>query len=319
MKKILLTFLLTFALVLTPHFSHEAEAIGSSVNEIFEDFRGGVEEVSEDLEESGSKLVLPTYFTLNKPSEDGLTGIVAVIETFLDFVKLIVAPVALLFITVMGIRMVAAGSENEEVITKSKNYIIYSIQGLLVIFVSDTLIEVFFGPTGEVFRGGTGGVQTQGRQVSIFLEGLYSLVQTIIGVVAIFVLILAGMRYVGGSYSDDQIAGAKRMITWSLVGLFVVAISEFVVKRILFVDNGQQVNFDAARNLLTDFTGFVASTIGMLSFAALIYAGWLYVSARDNEDNVSKAKNIIAGAFIGILIALGAFALTNTIVTLDAS
>ena len=104
-----------------------------------------------------------------------------------------------------------------------------------------------------------------------------------------------------------------------MVGLFVIAISEFVAKEVLFIDEGSELGVDNAKRLFAQVTNFIAGTIGTFAFAFLLYAGYLYVTARENEDQVAKAKKIIFGALLGILMAAAAFALTNTLVELDAS
>jgi len=215
--------------------------------------------------------------------------------------------------------MVSAGSENEEVMTKSKNYVRYALEGLIVIFVADSIIQVFFGSEGQILRGGTSGAEEYGRQASALFRGIYNLVEVVIGSIAVFVLVMAGMRYVAGSTSEDQIAKAKKQITWALVGLFVIGIAEFVAKDVIFQNQGTSLGVDQAKQLLASLTDFVAGTIGTLSFLFLFYAGYLYSLGSQNEDNVAKAKKIIIGAVIGIMLALGAFAFTSTLLDLAAS
>lgn len=331
MIKILLILILL--LDLTP----SVQARGLDFQEILDDFQEDVEDESTDIlegekeeegfdfdlevqdteffgeEEDQGGIELPTF------SGEGADVIVSAIRRFLDFFKLLVTPLAILFIVIMGIRMVAAGRENEEVITKSKNFIRYALEGLIVIFMADSIIEVFFGPEGEVLRGGEEGAIEAGKKVSTLFRGVYSLIQVVIGAIAVFVLVTAGMRYVGGSFSEDQIAKAKKQITWAVVGLFIVAISEFVVKDILFKETGTALGVEEAKQLFVQVTNFIAGTVGTLSFVFLFYAGYLYAFGVQNEDNVAKAKKIIIGAVIGIILALAAFGITNTIVNLDAS
>ena len=306
--------------MLVASLAHAANEDDYDYRNTFEQFSGGLEEVSQNIEEGAEAIELPTYVAdENSDSNQGETAIVGAIRTFLDFFKLIIAPLAVLFMVVQGVRMVAAGKENEEAISNAKNYISYSIEGLLIIFVSDSIVNVIFGPEGSTFREGDAGVQEAARNTANLLQGMYSLVQVVITSIAVFVLVTAGMRYVGGSYSDDQIATAKKQITWALVGLFVIAISEFVAKDILFQSQGTSLGIDNAQLLFAQVTNFIAGTIGTLSFAFLLYAGYLYVTARENEENVAKAKKIIFGAVLGILLAAAAFAITNTLVELDAS
>ena len=278
-------------------------------------FSDGVEEQSSTETTEGFEL---TTFQ-GEQGGDGVSGILGAISTFLSFFKLIVAPIAVIFMIITGVRMVAAGDENEEALTQGKTYIKYALMGLIVIFMSDTIVTVFFGAEGEVFRGGETGAIEFGRRSASLFQGIYSLVQVVLSAVAGFFLVLAGFRYVAGSYSDDQVGKAKKQITWSLVGLFVVGVSEFVAKSILFVDQGSTLGVANAEKLFAQVTNFIAGTLGTLSFAFLLYAGYLYISGSANEDNVGKAKKIIIGAFIGLILAGAAFAITNTIVELDAS
>ena len=98
-----------------------------------------------------------------------------------------------------------------------------------------------------------------------------------------------------------------------------MAISEFVAQGILFKDQGTTLGITNAKSLFVQITNFVSGTIGTLSFVFLLYAGYLYVTSVGKEENITKAKQIITGAAIGLILAGSAFAITSTIVTLDAA
>ncbi len=288
---------------------------GDSYTDFLEDFANGVKDQS--ISGGSNGIELSTF--QDGVSSDGVSGILGAISTFLDFFKLIISPIAVLFIVIMGVRMVVSGSKNEEILTKSKTYMTYALMGLIVIFMSDSIVAVFFGSEGEIFRGGNEGAIEFGRRSASLFQGIYSLIQVVITAIAVFMLVTAGFRYVAGSFSDDQVGKAKQQITWSIVGLFVVGISEFLAKRVFFLNQGTTLGVDNAKLLFAQVTNFIAGTLGTLSFVFLLYAGYLYISGSANEDNVAKAKKILMGAFIGLLLAGAAFAITNTIVELDAS
>ncbi|QQR54921.1 hypothetical protein IPG41_07145 [Candidatus Peregrinibacteria bacterium] len=312
MKKILFTFALAVLASTAPHVA----ATSIQFQEILDDFQEDVASESQDVQEGAEGITLPNF---SEDAEEGADIIVLTIRRFLDFFKLIVAPFAVLFAVIMGVRMVSAGQENEEVAGQAKNFIRYALEGLIIIFMSDSIVNVMFGAEGEVFREGQAGVQEFATRSSNLFKGIYTLVQTVIASIAVFVLVMAGMRYVVGSTSDDQIGKAKNQIKWAFVGLFVIGISEFVVKDILFENYGQTLGIESAKELFVDLTNFVSGTLGTLAFVMLIYAGFLYLTASQNEDNAAKAKKIIFAALIGIVIAISAFAITNTFVELDAS
>lgn len=56
--------------------------------------------------------------------------------------------------------------------------------------------------------------------------------------------------------------------------------------------------------------------LGVAFLGIMIYAGYLWMMARGNEQDVEKAKNIIIYAVIGLVVVLSAYAITLIIGTL---
>ena len=51
--------------------------------------------------------------------------------------------------------------------------------------------------------------------------------------------------------------------------------------------------------------------IGIVFLILMIYGGWIWMFAQGNEQEVEKAKGLIVAAIIGLLIVLGAYAITS--------
>lgn len=51
--------------------------------------------------------------------------------------------------------------------------------------------------------------------------------------------------------------------------------------------------------------------IGVVFMILIIYGGILWMTARGNEQQVEKAKDLIYSAVIGLIIVLSAYAITN--------
>lgn len=62
--------------------------------------------------------------------------------------------------------------------------------------------------------------------------------------------------------------------------------------------------------------GTLLSMISVLFFVLVLYGGILWMTARGNSDQTGKALNTIIGATIGIVIVMGAYALTNFVFSL---
>ncbi len=58
----------------------------------------------------------------------------------------------------------------------------------------------------------------------------------------------------------------------------------------------------------------VMSFAGIIFLALMVYAGYLWMTARGEEAKVDKAQNMIRSAVIGLIITLGAYSITQFIV-----
>jgi len=61
--------------------------------------------------------------------------------------------------------------------------------------------------------------------------------------------------------------------------------------------------------------GVVLSLVGVLFLILMLYAGIMWMVSRGNEQEVTKAKDLLTNAIIGIIIVFAAYALTAFIGT----
>lgn len=59
--------------------------------------------------------------------------------------------------------------------------------------------------------------------------------------------------------------------------------------------------------LVNAFLGF----LGLISMILLLYAGLIWFKARDNEDEITRAKQILKGSLTGLVITLLAYGLAQ--------
>ena len=59
----------------------------------------------------------------------------------------------------------------------------------------------------------------------------------------------------------------------------------------------------------------VLGFLGILLLVYILYAGFLWMTAGGNEDNVKKAKTMIKNSIIGLVIIIAAFAISNFVLT----
>ena len=58
----------------------------------------------------------------------------------------------------------------------------------------------------------------------------------------------------------------------------------------------------------------ILSLVGVIFFALMVYAGYLWMTAHGEEEKITQAKKMISGAIIGLAITLAAYAVTFFVV-----
>lgn len=75
------------------------------------------------------------------------------------------------------------------------------------------------------------------------------------------------------------------------------------------LNTGNLQNAYLANQSIGLFINFVVSLIGIVAVFFLIYAGWLWMTASGNEEQVTKAKSVAGNAVIALIIILSAYAI----------
>lgn len=57
------------------------------------------------------------------------------------------------------------------------------------------------------------------------------------------------------------------------------------------------------------------SFVGVIFLCLMVYGGYLWMTARGAEDQVTEAKNLITAAVIGLVIVISAYAITYFVVS----
>ncbi|HLG25341.1 MAG TPA: pilin, partial [Candidatus Gracilibacteria bacterium] len=236
-----------------------------------------------------------------------------------DLLKYGMGTIAVIVIIASGVRLITAGKQIEEIAGQQKENIKYALIGLIVIMMADVLVkEVFFGEQGEVFRS-EADAQMAAERGTEQIRGLYNFIEYFIGAIAVLMIVISGIRMVLSAGNEEILGKTKKQIMWAIAGLVLVGVSELLVKDIVFPEQGSQLSdVNRARELIVNITNFVSAFIATVAIAMFMYGGFLYVTATGKEDQTAKAKKVLMGAAIGIVIAMAAFALVNTFVKFEA-
>lgn len=77
-------------------------------------------------------------------------------------------------------------------------------------------------------------------------------------------------------------------------------------------------NPNTTETTFAETTGSVIAMIlsftGVIFLVLMVYAGWLWMTARGEEEPVEKAQKIIISSIIGLIILVGAYSITSFVV-----
>lgn len=78
--------------------------------------------------------------------------------------------------------------------------------------------------------GDAGGASTKVNEVLTLVINIFSL---IVGVVAVIMIIIGGLKYITSGGDSGNVTGAKNTIMYAVIGLIVVALAQFLVRFVL--------------------------------------------------------------------------------------
>jgi hypothetical protein len=159
----------------------------------------------------------------------------------------------------------------------------------------------------------TGFARTEGKLPWITLEtaasNIYLWLQGIAVSLALLAIVVGGIMYIL-SLGDEARAGrAKRIVLYAVIGLIIIGIIILILQTICQVLNIQTsacLNLNPPATLpqiISNIGDFLLGLVVFLAFAAVVAGGVMYIMALGDESRVARAKRIILGAVIGIMIA----------------
>ena len=81
---------------------------------------------------------------------------------------------------------------------------------------------------------------------------------------------------------------------------------------------GTSAAYDTAKSdptlIISDIIGALLGLLGLIFIVLIIYAGFLWMTAQGNEEQIGKAKKMITNAVIGIIITAMAYTISSFVI-----
>ncbi len=256
--------------------------------------------------------------------EDGSVQINNFILTVIKWFRNAFGIVAITWITWQGFNMLTSSGDETKYTTAEK-----SIMWTVIALVMSFLIEPFV--RNVIYGGGT--YLSPGQAVfspeHSALEGrkeIYAVIgwiKSIIGVMAVGMIIFTGIRSMISLDSDDEINNQKRNLKTIMMGIIILIFNQLMVENGFYqgphisdLTNKFVVTQDATK-VIQEASGlirYVLTFFATLAVASVVYAGYLYVTASIDEEGAENSKKVLKNVIMGVIGIVIAYALVATLI-----
>jgi len=231
------------------------------------------------------------------------------IQNIIRIARYMVGAVALVFGVIYGLELII-GRGKEDVITKQKQNFLWTLLGFIILIASENIARVFNPEAATTARMiDFGAARDQLRDAVNYIKWLF-------GSVAVLFMTISGLRMMLASGDEEAITKQKRNLTWSMIGMLVILLANNIVNAIYVIKEPKEIIPAQASAGIMELTGVIKLILvflGPIAIIFTIYAGFIYLTAADNEEKTSQAKRMIIGGITGIVIVYAAYALANTV------
>jgi len=271
------------------------------------------------IQEVGEPTKLPGFITGQHPeapadySQPGVGTLTSPVFFALDMAKLALSGIAMIIIVIAAIKLIS--TTNEEAAGKAKRTLIYSIMGMILIQLADTIVrKMFFGELGDAFEN-IAVTKLYAEQSVGQVRNIIGMAEAFLGIAAVLVIIVRGFTVMVSGGNEEELGKAKKHLMYAVAGLFVIILSEVIIRGVVFPENGEAMpDPEIAKFIIVKIVNYVVGFISIIAFVSLFYSGYLYVTSAGNEEATAKVKKIFTASVIAIVLALGSFAIVNTLI-----
>jgi len=300
----------------------------------------------QEIIDSGDVVTTPDVEALATGQGDQLQSFNIFEDIFYRLVKaaLIVTQAITVFYMVFVGSLMVTTAGNEDSLKKHQMTMIYIVIGFLVLSLGDNLIEIF----NPVYTNEAGGVEVRQDEVynfdawQAYVLIIVDIIRYILWTVAVVIIVIIGVQMFLSKEKDTS--KQRKNLTWVGIGLFITQIAHLIIEPFLSGDartgvrittnpdgstkveqiqQGAEIaasaRVEAGNELLLQIADVILTVFAPLSIFGLILGGFYLVTGQGDQEKVTRARKIIIGSVIAIIIAFSSYTLVRTVATGAAS
>lgn len=243
---------------------------------------------------------------------EGQMALRDLIIQYIRIAKDIISVLAVLWIVIAGIRMLAAGAKDETIKTQFRG-VLWVVVGLIVMQIAESVVSVFYGEKG-VFKT----LEQYGSEVSIesrlkVLEPLMQYLMTFLPAIAVLMVILSGFKIITAGGDDIKAKKQQNVLLWSILGLGIILIARPVVDGIFgYAEMKPEPTKVVA--LITQVANYLLGFTSLIAVTILIYAAIMMIINFGNDQAAQKSRKMITWALVGIALIISAYTIVTTFI-----
>lgn len=148
----------------------------------------------------------------------------------LSVLRSIIVVLSIIFIVIGGVMYIISAG-NDDMMKKAKGAITASLIGLAIGIAAPSFLKEIY----TIFGGNGSEVDTSqlaGPTLTQIAMNFLNFLLSIVGILALIMLIIGGIMYLTSAGDEDRIKSAKKIVTYSIIGIAVSLASLVIVKQI---------------------------------------------------------------------------------------
>ncbi len=241
----------------------------------------------------------------------------------LKYVKILIGVIGILFITILGFRIVMAEGEEEKVGTM-KTGLVYTIIAFAMVSMSENLARIF-DMSKSTLLSSPQDILERSRLFDRQVEIVMVFIKYTLGAFATLMVVRSALSLVTAGGDDEETTKHKKGILYSGGGLALIYVGEIFIEKVFYKIDKQVysgitgvhpgVDAKAGVEQIVGITSMVVKVVGPIAVLMIIAGAIMYATAGSDEEQTNQAKRLVTAAVLGIIVIYGAFAVVSTVIS----